>query len=134
MTLREDGSIERRLMAVGDREVMLYYKKDPSMSGFHKFMERDTTKRLETDGIIYELAKQGEDKPDIMTKDFDIEIETGLKHDLRKLEHKLAKATKRTYIVVPSGDEKERYEKLSNAQIVVVPFGHSFITPANRSG
>ena len=121
-TLREDGSIERRLMVVGDREVMLYYKKDPSMSGLHKFMERDITKKLEAKGIAYELAKPGEDKPDIMTKDFDIEIETGLKRDLRKLEEKLANATKKTYIVVPSEAEKERYEKLGNATVIVAPF------------
>ena len=61
-------------------------------------VEREVTKKLEVESIVYELAKPGEDKPDIMTKDFDIEIETGLKRDLRKLEQKLVKATKITYI------------------------------------
>ena len=120
--LREDGSIERRLMVVAEREVMLYYKKDPSMSGLHKFMEKDITKKLEEKGMAYELAKQGEDKPDIMTKDFDIEIETGLKRDLTKLEQKLANATKKTYVVVPSEVEKGRYEKLNSATVIVMPF------------
>ncbi len=120
--LCEDGSIERRLIKIEKREVMLYYKKDPSMSGLHKFMERYTTKKLEAQGISYELAKPGEEKPDIMTKDFDIEIETGLKRDLRKLEEKLANATKKTYIVVPSEAEKERYEKLANAIVVTTQF------------
>ena len=113
--LREDGSIERRSMVVGDRDVMLYYKKDPSMSGLHKFMERYITKKLEAGGIVYELAKQGEDKSDIMTRDFDIEIETGLKHDLKELEKKLSKSKKRIYVIVPSETEKYRYEKATGS-------------------
>ena len=64
--------------------------------------------------ILPSLAKQGEDKPDIVTKDFDIEIETGLKHDLKELEKKLANSTKKTYVVVPNETEKGRYEKMDS--------------------
>jgi len=79
---------------------------------------------LKEKGIAYELAKQGEqDKPDIMTKDFDIEIETGLKHDLKELEEKLVKTTKKTYVVVPNEAEKDKYGKIANTRVIVMPFG-----------
>lgn len=122
-TLQKDGKIDRQMMKLEDMEVMLYYKKDPSMSGLHKFMEREVTKKLEAKGITYELAKPGEDKPDITTKDFDIEIETGLKHDITKLEERLANAMKKTYVVVPSEIENERYLKIfKNPEITILIF------------
>jgi hypothetical protein len=84
-------------------------------------MEREIIKKLEEKGIVYELAKPGEDKPDITTKDFDIEIETCLKHDITKLEERLANATKKTYVVVPSKNEQEKYMNFisSENQILV---------------
>ena len=118
--LREDGSIERRLLSLEGREVSLYYKRDPTLSGLHKFMEREVTKKLGAQGIAYELAKPGEDKPDIMTKDFDVEIETGLKHDLKELERKLANATKKTYVLVPSETEEKKYQKVIDNQATIV--------------
>jgi hypothetical protein len=124
-TLQNDGRIGRQTMKLEDKEVMLYYRKDPSMSGLHKFMEREVTKKLEEKGIAYELAAQGEDKPDIITKNFDIEIETGLKHDLKELEKKLDNSPKKTYVVVPNEVEKERYGKLTNTKIITIP---SFLT------
>jgi hypothetical protein len=68
---------------------------------------------LEEKCIKYTLAKPGEDKPDIMTRDFDIEIETGLKKDLTDFKRKLLKIIKKTYVVVINESEKERYEKLT---------------------
>ncbi len=121
-TLQNDGLIARQMMKLKDREVLLYYKRDSAMSGLHKFMEMEVTKQLEANGITYELAKSGEDKPDIMTKDFDIEIETGLKKDLTEFKERLTKATKKTYVVVPSETEKERYENVANTIIKVMSF------------
>jgi len=94
--LLTEGLVGRLAFLLEGREVMLYYKKDPSMSGLHKFMVSEVTKKLDEQGIAYELAKPGEDKPDIITKDFDIEVETGLKHDIRELENKLANTNKKT--------------------------------------
>jgi hypothetical protein len=126
-TLHNDGLIGRQVMKLDNKEIMLYYRKDPSMSGLHKFMERKVTKKLEEKYIAYELAKHGEDKPDIMTKDFDIEIETGLKHDLKEFEKKLTNLTKKTYVVVPNSMEKERYTKLIDVHIVPIPFEDIFL-------
>ena len=118
--LQKDGLVGRERMKIGDKEVVLYYRRDSSMSGLHRYMEREVTRKLEGQGIIYELAKPGEDKPDIMTKDFDIEIETGLKKDFRTLEHRLAVTPKRTYVVVPNQAEKERYQKVINHSLIEV--------------
>ena len=109
--LQNDGFVARQMMKLKDKEVMLYYKRDSALSGPHKFMEKEVTKKLDEKNIAYELAKPGEDKPDIMVKDFDVEIETGLKKDLTEFKERLAKATKKTYVVVPDEVEKERYSR-----------------------
>ncbi len=128
--LQNDGLIARQMIKLKDKEVMLYYKRDSAMSGLHKFMEREVTKQLEEQGITYDLAKQGEDNPDIMTKNFDIEIETGLKHDLTEVQQKLSKATKKTYVVVPNEAEKERHKKnLHNSTIIIMENIETFVAP-----
>jgi predicted AAA+ superfamily ATPase len=109
--LQTEGLVARQALELEGKEVMLYYRRDPSMSGLHKFMVNEVIKKLEEKDIEYTLAKPGEDKPDIMTSDFDIEVETGLKNDLSELNMKLVKDTKKTYVVVPNEAEKERYEK-----------------------
>jgi hypothetical protein len=118
--LQKDGLIGRQMLKLGDREVVLYYRRDPTLSGLHRFMEREVTKKLDVQGIPYTLAKPGEDAPDIMTKDFDIEIETGLKHDIRELERKLTYVTKKIYVVVPSEVEREKYREITNATVVIM--------------
>ncbi len=121
--LQTEGLIARQALELEGKEVMLYYRRDPSMSGLHKFMVNEVIKKLEEKGIEYTLAKPGEDKPDIMTKDFDIEVETGLKHDIKELEKKLTDATNnKMYIVVPSEAEEEKYTNIINATIVKMPF------------
>ena len=84
-------------------------------------MVNEVIKKLEEKGIEYKLAKPGEDKPDIMTKYFDIEVETGLKKDLTDFKRKLLEIIKKTYIVVINENEKEKYEKLTDIIINVIP-------------
>jgi hypothetical protein len=119
--LQKDGLIGRQMLKLGDREVVLYYRRDPTLSGLHRFMEREVTRKLDAQGIPYTLAKPGEDAPDIVTKDFDIEIETGLKHDLAKLRQKLANTKNRTYVVVPDEVEKNRYGEVIDLAIIRLP-------------
>ncbi len=118
--LLSDGKVAREKINLGDKEVILYYRKDPAMSGLHRFMEREKAKLVGLGSVAYELAKPGEEKADIMTANYDIEIETGLKNDLTKLQKKLANVRKKTYIVVPSDAIKERYLKAFNNPLVVV--------------
>ena len=110
--LQTEGLIARQALELEGKEVMLYYRHDPSMSGLHKFMVNEVIKKLEEKGIEYTLAKPGEDKPDIMTKDFDIEVETGLKHDINELKLALISATKKTYLIIPREAEKNRYQEV----------------------
>ena len=111
--LQTEGLVARQALELEGKEVMLYYRRDPSMSGLHKFMVNEVIKKLEEKDIEYTLAKPGEDKPDIMTKDFDIEIETGLKHDIKKLENKVIGITKKIYIIMPNDTEKIRYNSMT---------------------
>ena len=57
-----------------------------------------------------------------MTKDFDIEVETGLKKDLTDFKLKLLEIIKKTYVVVINESEKEKYEKLTDEKINIIPF------------
>ena len=111
--LQTEGLIARQALELEGKEVMLYYRRDQPMSGMHKFMVNEVIKKLEERGIGYTLAKPGEDKPDIMTKDFDIEVETGLKHDIKKLENKVIGITKMIYIIMPNDTEKLKYNSMS---------------------
>ena len=110
--LQTEGLIARQALELEGKEVMLYYRHDPSMFGLHKFLVNEVIKKLEEKGIEYTLAKPGEDRPDIMTKDFDVEIETGLKHDIKELEKKLDNVLKKTYIVLPNNTERLKYEAI----------------------
>jgi hypothetical protein len=42
--------------------------------------------------------------------------------DFLKFEEKLAKATKKTYVIVTSEAERKKYEKLANATVVTTQF------------
>ena len=75
---------------------------------------------MEENGIEYTLAKLGEDKPNIMTKDFDIEVETGLKHDIKKLENNIIGITKMIYIIVPNDTEKLKYNSMAITKSIKV--------------
>ncbi|MEM4089009.1 MAG: hypothetical protein QW528_03600, partial [Candidatus Micrarchaeaceae archaeon] len=57
--------------------------------------------------------------PDIETKEFAIEIETGLKHSLADLKARLARYNKRIIIVVPNSEVAERYLSLKDGNIEV---------------
>ncbi len=119
--LQDDGAISRLALNIEGKDIKLYYKRDPSLSGLHKFMETDTARKLRARGTDYTLAQPGESVSDIVTKDFDIELETGLKHDLAEFTGRMADARKRTYVIVPTQAEKERYQKIiGNPAVTVV--------------
>ncbi|MCL5089808.1 MAG: hypothetical protein M1382_01400 [Candidatus Marsarchaeota archaeon] len=118
--LQTEGLVARQALELEGKEVMLYYRRDPSMSGLHKFMVNEVIKKLEERDIEYTLAKPGEDKPDIMTRDFDIEVETGLKNDINLLEQQLIVLKKKTYVLVPNDVVLKRYRKIISNSIAVI--------------
>ncbi len=89
-------------------------------------MVNEVIKKLEEKGVEYILAKPGEDKPDIMTKDFDIEVETGLKHDIKELENRLVSTNKKIYVMVPNQTEKEKYQNILSNLLMIVSLSDKF--------
>lgn len=53
-----------------------------------------------------------------MTKDFDIEVETGLKHDIKELEKKTAHTNNKIYVLIPNQAEKDKYKNIK-CQILI---------------
>ena len=93
---------------------MLYYRKDSSLSGLHKFMENKVKRHLDTLNIAYKLPNGREGEPDISTSEFDIEVETGLKNNLKLFSDRLKGKSKKTYVIVTTDNEIERYKKIIN--------------------
>ncbi len=118
--LYQEGQIGKEGMEIDGNEIVLYYRKDPAVSGLHRFMEGQVKKVFDAKGVKYELAQQGEDKPDISTPYVDIEIETGLKNSIRPFVSRLAGRPKKTYVIVPNEGEKERYNAVINLPHVVI--------------
>jgi predicted transcriptional regulator len=61
--LQTEGLVARQALELEGKEVMLYYRRDPSMSGLHKFMVNEVIKKLEEKGIEYTLANPGRTNP-----------------------------------------------------------------------
>ena len=57
--LQTEGLGARQTLELEGKEVMLYHRRDPSMSSLHKFMVNEVIKKLEEKGIEYTLAKLG---------------------------------------------------------------------------
>ncbi len=55
-----------------------------------------------------------------MTKDFDIEVETGLKNGINLLEQQLIVLKKKTYVLVPNDVVLTRYRKIISNSIAVI--------------
>ena len=102
-----EGKIARKEVSLKNKEVLLCYRKDLAMSGLHRFLERQVTKIFDAKGEKYELAQPEEDKQDIMTKNFDIEIETGLKSGVKPFADRRTNITRKTYVIVPNQAKKE---------------------------
>ncbi|MGC9059369.1 MAG: hypothetical protein ACP5H3_03135, partial [Candidatus Aenigmatarchaeota archaeon] len=71
-------------------------------------------------------AKFGEESFDMETKDFFVEVESGLKKDINKLKRKIEsfkinnKENKKLLIIVPNSLIKKDYEKLSSEKVKVL--------------
>ena len=66
------------------------------------------------------IAKKGQNLPDISTDEFNIEIETGLKHDITDLKKRVNSGNKSNIIVVPNKNLIKKYHKLKNATIIEI--------------
>ena len=57
--------------------------------------------------------------PDIETPEFDIEIETGLKHSAADLQERLSKSAKRIIILAPNYEEAGRYSRYASERVKI---------------
>ena len=93
-----------------------------NLSLFHKFMEIKVLDILSEHSIKRNVivAKKGQNLPDISTEKFNIEIETGLKHDITDLKRRVSSGNKSNIIVVPNKNLIKKYHKLKNATIIEI--------------
>ena len=95
----------------------LYFLNRRGISDAHLYMQRIVKEILLKHGYKPIEAKPGEDKPDIMTEKFNIEIETGFKHDKKDLLKRINKSDKTTLIIVPNEKTKGKYKNLNVIEI-----------------
>ena len=102
----------------------LYFGKtldSSNLSLFHKFLENQVIDILTDLGIkINIIANKGQELPDITTPKFNIEIETGLKHDLTDLEKRTSSGNKHNIIVIPDKLLFKKYQSLKNSEIIQI--------------
>ena len=119
--LHKEGLVGREHLKMDEKEISLYYRRDSSLSGLHKFMVETLVKKLDERSEAYKLPNGREGEPDISTEKYDIEVETGLKNDIKSFVQRLSGKTKKTYVVVPNDVEKDRYRKaISNPSVMVL--------------
>ena len=95
---------------------------------FHKFLEGKVVDILNELGIqIVDLADKGQKLPDIITDKFNIEVETGLKHDIKDLKKRAYISSKPTIIVIPNNMLYNKYKGVKNSSIVELKNLQSFI-------
>ena len=92
-----------------------------NLSLFHKFLENKVVDILTELGIkINIIANKGQELPDIATSQFNIEIETGLKHDLTDLKKRISQGDKHNIIVVPDSTVLNKYKLLKNSEVIQI--------------
>ena len=102
----------------------LYFGKtldSSNLSLFHKFLEDKVLDILTELGIkINIIANKGQELPDITTPKFNIEIETGLKHDLTDLKKRISQGDKYNIIVVADTTLLKKYKSLQNSEVIQI--------------
>ena len=104
---------------------VLYYVRDPNLSPIHDYMQKEAVSILTTNNVQVSRTNATGDGsvPDIETPEFDVEIETGLKHSGAGLQDRLSKCAKRVIILAPNYEEAGRYSRYASekAKVVTMP-------------
>ncbi len=98
---------------------VLYYLRDPNLSPIHDYMQKEAVSILTSSGVQVSRTNATGDGsvPDIETPEFDVEIETGLKHSVADLQERLSKSTKRVIILAPNYEEAGRYSRYASERV-----------------
>ncbi len=98
----------------------LYFGKtldSKNLSLFHQFLQNKIIDVLSQFNIKMHTAKKGQNLPDIITDKYNIEIESGLKHDLFDLKERIKKSNKENIIIIPNKILSKKYASIKNVEI-----------------
>jgi hypothetical protein len=100
---------------------VLYYVRDPNLSPIHDYMQKETVNILTASGVtVLKTNTTGDGSvPDIETPEFDMEVETGLKHSGADLQERLSKSVKRAIILAPNYEEAGRYSRYASERVKI---------------
>jgi hypothetical protein len=117
-----DEIARMRYLDGSGKERVLYYIRDPNLSPIHDYMQKEAVSILTTNHVQVSRTNATGDGsvPDIETPDFDVEIETGLKHSGADLQERLSKSTKRVIVLAPNYEETGRYSRYSSKKVKIV--------------
>ncbi|MGC9059571.1 MAG: hypothetical protein ACP5H3_04175, partial [Candidatus Aenigmatarchaeota archaeon] len=124
--MKRDGTLASMLVEKGKKEFVYLYLREKGETPFHGWLIKRVKEILEKKEIKAKITSQlGIESFDIETKDFFIEVETGLKRqNLNLLKRKIQRLTnKMLLIIVPNSLIKKDYEKLSSEKVKVLTFG-----------
>ena len=110
-----------RYLNSAGKEKVLYYIKDPNLSPIHDYMQKEAVSILTASGVQVSRSNATGDGsvPDTETPEFDIEIETGLKHSGADLQGRLSKSAKKVIILAPNYEEAGRYSRYASERVKV---------------
>ena len=110
-----------RYLDSAGKEKVLYYLKDPNLSPIHDYMQREAVSILTAGGVrVSKINATGDGSvPDIETPEFDVEIETGLKHSSADLQERLSKNAKRIIILAPNYEEAGRGSRHASERVKI---------------
>ena len=109
--LYNKGIIDRINLEIGKNDVVLYYHKGSNISELHEYVKSKVIEILKSLGVnIIKTDISGQTGADIECEYFNVEIETGLKHNKNDVFDRIKKSDKPAKIIVPNKMVKDEYK------------------------
>jgi hypothetical protein len=105
------GVIDRINLETGKNDIVLYYHKGSNISELHEYMKSKVIETLKAFGVnIIKTDISGQEGADIECEYFNVEIETGLKHNSKDVFDRIKNSDKPAKIIVPNQMVKAEYK------------------------
>ena len=109
--LYNKGVIDRINLETGKNDIVLYYHKGSNISELHEYMKSKAVETLKALGVnIIKTDISGQEGADIECEYFNVEIETGLKHNTKDVFDRIKNSDKPAKIIVPNKMVKDEYK------------------------
>nr|AEP23072.1 FtzK domain-containing protein [Picrophilus oshimae] len=109
--LYNKGVIDRINLETGKNDIVLYYHKGSNISELHEYMKNKAVETLKALGVnIIKTDISGQEGADIECEYFNVEIETGLKHNTKDVFDRIKNSDKPAKIIVPNKMVKDEYK------------------------